>query len=132
VGAASKAVTAENTAEEQIDAFRMVGQRRTLVDNFNGQRKSVQGALGKIAHDKKYGNSYPESFFRRESAVREPTFEALERRIALAEAEVTRLKAKQAELVAVQEAGEKVGERRPRVLLGCCSVRCHACPAAWE
>jgi hypothetical protein len=104
---ADAATDAERQAAQALDQFRLMGERRALVDLLNGLRKSTYGALGKIGHDKQYANGFAESFFRREATVREPSLEELDRKLAHATAEVTRLQAKRDELAEVQQADAK-------------------------
>jgi hypothetical protein len=104
---ADKATDEERQAAQTLEQFRLMGERRALVDLLNGLRKSTHGALGKIGHDKQYATGFAESFFRREAPAREPSLDELDRKLAHATAEVTRLQAKRDELAAAQQADAK-------------------------
>lgn len=101
------ALAAARTADQQSQEFRLTGDRRVLADNLNSLRKGTHGKLGEIAHQKKYGNTFAGSFFRRQSAVRDLTLDEVERRLAAAQGEVERLQAKRAELLAIAELDAK-------------------------
>lgn len=107
VAEGDKALDDARAADQQSQEFRLKGDRRALADNLNSLRKGAHGKLGEIAHQKKYGNGFAESFFRRESPVRELSLDEVERRLAAAQGEVDRLLAKRAELLAVAEADAK-------------------------
>lgn len=114
---ADASITAELLAEQQLTDFRVSGARKALVDKFNALRKSTHGALAKFAHEhpeKNLPSSWADSFFRHESAPRVPTLEELERKITFAEAELTRLKVQRDQIVAAQDAEEKVRQDAER------------------
>lgn len=101
------ALDAARTAESDTQQFRRTGDRRALADSLDGLRKGTHGKLGELAKQKKFATGYAESFFRRESAPREPSLAEIERRLTSAQEEVDRLEAKRKELVAVAAASEK-------------------------
>ena len=105
---ADAAIDADRAATQALDHFRLIGGRPALADMFNGLRKATHGALGKLGHDKKYPKAFAESFFRHSAAVRDPSLDELDRKLAAAASEVKRLQDKRGELAAVQQAGEKV------------------------
>jgi hypothetical protein len=114
---AADALIAESEAEQKLTDFRVSGPRKALVDKFNALRKSTHGALAKYAHEhpeKNLPSDYADSFFRHESAPRAPTLPEIERKITFVEAELTRLKTQRDQIVAAQDAEEKLKEDAER------------------
>jgi hypothetical protein len=117
VNAGYAAIAALSSAKQANKEFRVVGERKALIDKFNALRKSTYGKLSELPHkypDKNLPNTFAERFFKHTQVKKkteekaEPTAEELKGMIAECEATTATLKEQLADVVAKEEAAAKI------------------------
>jgi len=110
VAVADNAVAAASSADQKSRAFRTVGERKVLVDDFNALRKATYGKLAEMPHTQpaaKLPASFADRFFRHEAwtAPEKPATSAeIAAKIAAKQAEIDALQAELAKTKAGEEA----------------------------
>lgn len=113
---AQDAIAARSTARQQLRHFRDAGARRQWVDQLNGGRKEVHGALAKLPHSHTgLPLSFADQFFlsapTREEEEEE-TSDALRAQLADLQKQGVAIEARLAELEAAEAEAEKAAEAR--------------------
>ena len=120
VAVADKAVAAASAAEQKNRAFRTVGERKVLIDDFNALRKATYGKLAEMPHTQpaaKLPASFADRFFRHEAwtpAEKPATSAEIAAKIAAKQVEMAALQAELTKTKADEEAAAQAKAQAKR------------------